>query len=143
MASSEVGSEKTNEIQPEEVFIARRLADEVIDCDPAIMSLIVVDQLGRVLYVGKSARLKEEDYLEPKLVQVLGTLAILIVGAADKAASAMGRTEAVVGVFKNQKILIVNLQEYKMTLALRLSRSANAEYVCDKIGDLLATQGEK
>lgn len=114
----------------------------MVDCDPSILSLIVVDPLGRVLQVSRSARLPDSEQVNAELVRLFGSLARVIAGAASSAAQVMGGTEAVVGVFKKQKVLLINLQEYNLLLALRLSRSANAEYVCDKIRDLLATRGE-
>jgi hypothetical protein len=128
-------------VDPAQVALAERLANDLVDCDPSILSLIVVDALGRVLHVSRSERLPDSEQVNPGLVQVFGTIARAIVGAANNAAQVMGGTEAVVGIFKKQKVLLVNLPEYDLLLALRLSRSANAEYVCDKIGDLLATRG--
>jgi hypothetical protein len=114
----------------------------LVDCDPSILSLIIVDSLGRVLETRRSSRLPAEEHVDPGLVRVFGAVAKTIVGAANNAAKVMGATEAVIGVFKQQKVLLINLQEYNLLLALRLSRSSNAEYVSDKIGDLLAARGE-
>jgi len=129
-------------VDPAQIALAQRIAKDLVDCDTSILSLIAVDPLGRVLHVSRSARLPDSEQVNPELVQRLGTVARLIVGAANNAAQVMGKTEAVVGIFKNQKVLLINLQEYNLLLALRLARSANAEYVCDKIGDLLAARGE-
>ena len=128
---------------PAQMVLAQRLGDNLVDCDPSILSLIVVDAVGRVLHVARSARLPDSEHVNAELVHMFGVIAKTIVGAANNAAPVMGATEAIVGVFKKQKVLLVNLQEYNLLLALRLSRSANAEYVCDKIGDLLATRGER
>jgi hypothetical protein len=136
------GSRTEVGIDPAQVTLAQRIAKDLVDCDPSILSLIVVDEVGRVLQVSRSARLAESERVDPELVRVFGTVAKMIVGAADKAAMMMGKTEAIVGVFKNQKVLLIDLQEYRLLLALRLTRSANAEYVCERIGDLLATKGE-
>jgi len=129
-------------VDPAQEALAERLAKDLVDCDPSILSLMVVDALGRVLHVSRSARLPDSEQVNPGLVQAFGTIAKTIVGAANNAAQVMGGTEAVVGIYKNQKVLLINLPEYELLLALRLSRSANAEYVCDKVGDLLATRGE-
>lgn len=128
---------------PSLIAVAQRLAKDVLDCDPSILSLIVVDDLGRILNVSRSERLKESERVGAEQVQTFGTIAKMIIGAAAKAAPEMGGTEAIIGVFKRQKVLLINLQEYKVLLALRLTRSSNAEYVCDKIGEMLATRGEK
>ena len=130
------------EVDPAQAAHARRLARDLIDCDTSILSLMVVDEMGRVLYVSRSARLASSEHADSELVDMLGTLARMTMGAASRASQVMGGTEAVIGVFKKQKVLLVNLQEYNLLLALRLSRSANAEYVCEKIGDLLAAKGE-
>ena len=129
-------------IDPAQVNLAKRVAKDIIDCDPAILSLIVIDDMGRVLHTGRSSRLPESEQVSPVPVQVFGTLAKVIMGAASNTAKIMGPTEAIVGIFKKQKVLLINLREYNLLLAIRLSRSANAEYVGDKISDLLATSHE-
>lgn len=141
MASGK-GAKTESEVDPTQASIARRLAEEVVNCDSSILSLIVVDSLGRVLHIARSERLLSEERVDPETVRMFGTIAKAIVGAANNAAPVMGATESIVGVFKRQKVLLVNLQEYNMLLALRLARSANAEYVCDKIEDMLAARGE-
>ena len=97
------------EVDPAQVALAERLSKDLVDCDPAILSLIVVDSLGRVLHVGRSARLPESEQVSPELVRVFGTVSKLIVGAANNAAQVMGGTEAIVGIFKKQKALLINL----------------------------------
>jgi hypothetical protein len=128
------------EVDSAQVAVAQRIAKDLVDSDPSILSLIVVDSLGRVLHVSRSARLPDAEQVNPELVTVFGTLAKVIVGAANSAAPVMGGTEAIVGIFKKQKVLLINLQEYNLLLALRLSRSANAEYVRDQIEKLLAAR---
>lgn len=136
------GSRTEAEVDPVKAATAGRLSRDLVDCDPSILSLIFVDEFGRLVHVARSARLDKVEYVSPELLPMFGALAKTIIAAASNAAQVMGRTEAVVGIFKNQKVLLVNLQEYGLVLAVRLSRSANAEYVCDKIGDLLAARGE-
>lgn len=130
------------ELDPGRVYLAQRLAKNIIDLDTSILSLIVVDALGRVLHVARSARLPVGEEADAEQVKVFGTISKLILGAANQAAPMMGATEAVVGVFKNQKVLLVNLKQYDLLVGLRLARSSNAEYVCDVIEETLATTGE-
>jgi len=73
------------------------------------------------------------------MVENLGSIAALILGAARNTTEFKGGLELVMGVFKNQKVLLMNLQEYNLALALRLSRSANASYVYRKIVNTLGT----
>ena len=129
-------------LDPVHVALAQRISKDIIDCDPSILSLIVVDDMGRVLHVARSARLLEDDRAGPEFVEVFGTFAKMMMGAASRVAQVMGGTEAVIGVFKNQKALLVNLQEYKLLVGLRLARSASAEYIRDKIVDLMAVTSD-
>jgi hypothetical protein len=131
------------EVDPIQVALAERMAKDLVDCDPAILSLIVVDSMGRVLHVSRSARLPDSERVDAETVRIFGIVSKLIFGAANNATRVMGGTEAIVGVFKREKALLVNLPEYNLLLALRLVRSANAEYVCDKIRDLLGTRAER
>lgn len=113
--------------------LAERIAGAIIDCDPSILSLLVVSQDGGVLAVGRSKRLDKGDYLEDGLVPKLGVLAKVIIGAADNEAGLFGDMEFLIGAFKKQKIVFIDLPEKRLTLALRMSRSVIAEYVCNKI----------
>jgi hypothetical protein len=131
------------EVDPAKTALAKGLAEDLVDCNPSIMSLIVVDALGRVLYVSRSQRLPKSEHVDPELVRVFGTIAKTIVGAAANAAPVMGEMDAIVGIFKKQKVLLFNMQKHDMVVALRLSRSAYAEYVLDNIRDALATRGER
>ncbi|MGD0638855.1 MAG: hypothetical protein ABSA72_12530 [Nitrososphaerales archaeon] len=112
---------------------AARIASAIIDCDSSILSLLVVNQAGEVLAVGRSKRLAKDDYLDDGLVPKLGVLAKVIIGAADNEAGLFGDMEFLIGAFKKQKIVFIDLPEKKLTLALRMSRSVIAEYVCNKI----------
>ena len=66
-------------------------------------------------------------------VENFGSIAALILSAARNATEFMGGLKLVMDVFKNQKVLFINLQKYDLALALGLFRSADASYVCRKI----------
>jgi hypothetical protein len=128
-------------VDPAQIALAQRIAKDLVDCDTSILSLIAVYPLGRVLHVSRSARLPDSER-EPRARPETRHGGAVNRRGGEQRCSGHGETEAIVGIFKNQKVLLINLQEYNLLLALRLSRSANAEYVCDKIGNLLAARGE-
>jgi len=130
------------EFDPAKVALAQRLSRDIIDLDTSILSLIVVDGMGRVLHVARSTRLPIGEEVSAEQVRVFGTIAKMILGAANQASPMMGATEAVIGVFKSQKVILVNLKEYDLLLGLRLARSSNSEYVYRVIDDTLASTGE-
>jgi hypothetical protein len=134
--------ETSGEVDPAKVVLAQKMSKHLIDCDPAILSFIVVDELGRVLHVARSTRLPIGEEVGAEQVKAFGTIAKIIIGSANQAAPMMGATELVIGVFKNQKVLLINLPEYGMLLGIRLARSASGEYVAERIRGLLATTGE-
>ncbi len=135
MSTSEVKSV----VEPAHAAIAKRLAKQVLECDPAVLSLMVLDKKGQVLAVDRSVRLPEGEYIDDDALPKLAVVAKLIMGAAANVAEYTGRIQFLVGGFKNQKVLLIDLQEYDMVLAMRLARSANAEYVSNKIGETLGT----
>jgi len=132
-------SEAKTAIAPAQIAIAKRLAKQVLDSDTAVHSLMVLDRTGQVLAVERSSRLPEGEYIDDDVLPKLAVVGKLIIGAAVNAAEFMGRLQFIVGSFKNQKVLLMDLQEYSMVLAMRLARSSNAEYVCNKIGETLGT----
>jgi hypothetical protein len=128
--------EKVDEGQ---LTLAKRLAKQVLDCDPSVLSMLVLDKQGKVLAVERSTRLPEEEKVDEEVIPKLGVVAKLIIGAANNAVEYMGRMQYLIGGFKHQTVLLINLQEYNMVLALRLARSASAEYVYNKIAHMLGT----
>ena len=122
----------SDKIDPVLHATAARLAKEVVQCDDAILSLMVVDKMGNVLAVERSPRLKEDAYVKDDVLPKLGVLLKLLVGAAGNISEYMGRLDFIAGGFKNQKVLLVNLREYDLSIGLRLLGSANAEYSNNK-----------
>ncbi len=121
------------------VSIAEKIAGDVVKVDPTILSLLVLDrrESSRVLAVARSPSLPPESHASPELVQRFGIAAMVVWGAAEGAAELMGKREFIVGAFKEQLVLLVDLPEYEMLLAVRLARSSNAEHVFVKIAALL------
>jgi hypothetical protein len=115
-----------------------RLAKEVIDIDKAILSLLILDKSGAVLAMERSSRLDRSDYMDDKDVGRFGAMAKVIIGMAANAEPLMGQLEFIVGEFKNHKVVFMNMPENEMTLALRMARSSNGEYLCNKIAERLA-----
>jgi hypothetical protein len=118
--------------------VALRIAREVLDCDSSILSLLVTNVKGEVLAVGRSGRLRSSDYLDDDILPKLGVVSKLIMGAADQESHLLGRMEFLIGAFKNQKIVLIDVPERGLSLALRMSRSSIAEYVCNKIAVILS-----
>jgi hypothetical protein len=117
--------------------LADGIAKDLTDCDPSVLSVIVMGEVGQVLSVSRSSRLPESEHVDLELIPLFGVVAKTILGAANNAAQVMGETELIIGVFKRQKVLLMSLQEHNLSLALRLTRSANAEYVYSKIMAIL------
>jgi len=121
--------------------VAGKIADSVANCDPSILSLVVVDQRDghEVLAIARSKNLPPEKHATPDLVIKFGIAATVVWGAAETASQLLGRREFVIGAFSDQSVLLVGLQEFQMLLAIRLTRSSNAEHIYSKIATLLGT----
>jgi hypothetical protein len=110
----------------------------MVECDPSVLSVFVLGKAGGISSVVRSSHLPKEDQADPLTLQHLGTVGTVILGASTKAEQIFGSTEFILGAFKNGKILLVKLTKYDTSLAVRLTRSANAEYVYGKISEILA-----
>lgn len=120
--------------------VARRMAKEVVDLDPSILSLLVVNARGKVLAVGRAARLQSSHYLDDDLLPRFGVVSKLILGAANQESLPFGRMEFLIGAFENQKILLLDVPEQGLSLVVRMTRSSHAEYVSNKILDILSKE---
>ena len=118
---------------------AEKMAQSVVNCDPSILSMLVLDQRDgyEILAVARSESLPPEKHVSLELVKRFGIAAAVVWGAAETAAQLMGRREFIIGAFKDQIVLLVGLREYQMLLAIRLNRSSNAEHIYSKVAGLL------
>ena len=113
---------------------ASTIAKEVVSLDPSILSLLILDSRGQVLTVERSNRLPESDQVGEDITPKLGIVAKVLWGAANNSTAAfLGRMEFMIGGFKDERIMFIDLQGQDMLLALRLTRSSNAEDVYNKI----------
>jgi hypothetical protein len=110
----------------------------MVECDPSVLSVFVLGKEGGVSSVARSSRLSKEAQADQQTLNHLGTLGTLILSAATKAEQIFGDTEFILGGFKNGKILLIRMSGYDAALAVRLTRSASAELVHDKISEILA-----
>jgi hypothetical protein len=127
---AEGGEDKSNS---ERKASASMIAKEVVSLDPSILSLLVLDSRGQVLAVERSDRLPQSNQMGEDITPKLGIIAKLIWGAAINATALLGRMEFMIGGFKNERIVFIDLQGKDVLLALRMTRSSNAEDVCNKI----------
>jgi hypothetical protein len=128
---AEGGEDKSD---PERKAAASVIAKEAVGVDPSILSLLVLDSRGQVLAVERSNRLPESHQIGKDITLKLGVIAEVIWGAANSATSPfLGPMDFMIGGFKNERILFINLQGRDMLLALRMTRSSNSEDVCNKI----------
>jgi hypothetical protein len=109
----------------------------MVESDPSVLSVFVLGRGGGVSSVVRSSQLPKEAQADEQTLQHLGTVGTVILGASTKAEQIFGGTEFILGAFKNGKILLVKLPSYDTSLALRLTRSANAEDVYRKISEIL------
>jgi hypothetical protein len=123
----------------EKTRVAERVAERVLEADPAVLSLMVLDvnDGGRVLAVARSPSLPSHERADPGTVQRFAIAAVVVWGAARQAAQLMGKREFIVGAFREQMVLLADLGEYEMLLAIRLGRSSNAEHVYTKVASSL------
>jgi hypothetical protein len=110
----------------------------MVECDPSVLSVYVLGREGGVSSVVRSSRLPKEAQADEQTLRHLGTIGTVILGAAVKAEGIFGSTEFILGAFKNGKILLVKLPTYDTAFAVRLTQSASAEHVYEKITEILA-----
>lgn len=119
--------------------IAQKIARDVIGADASILSLLILDvrEGVKVLALARSPNLPPSEHASPEMVEKFAVAAVVVWGASRQAAELMGRREFVVGAFSEQLVLLADLTEYEMLLAVRLRRSSNAEHVHAKIASML------
>jgi hypothetical protein len=130
-------SEKEESAGPKKV-LGESVLRAMVECDPSVLSIFVLGREGGVSSVARSSQLPKEAQADQRTLQHLGTVGTVILGASTKAEEIFGGTEFILGAFKNGKILLVKLPRYDTALAVRLTRSANTEYVYGKITEILA-----
>lgn len=131
-------SDKTH-AESRTTIIAERIANDIVKCDPSILGLIVIDSgdSSRILAVARSPGLPAEQQSSPELIRRFAIASTVVWGAAESGSQMMGQREFIVGAFRDQLVLLIGLGQYNMLVAIRLSRSSNAEHVYAKIAQFL------
>jgi hypothetical protein len=122
---------------PEVKSIAERITRDAVKSDTSILAAVALDKNGYPVAISRSPALAPEDYLSQAALDKFGMVVTVFWGAAEGPERVIGRREFIVGAYRDQMIMVTSLSEYKMLLALRLSRSANIEHVYLKLANLL------
>ena len=130
--------DEKEESAPHKDILGESVLRAMVECDPSVLSVYVLGKEGGVSSVVRSSRLPEEEQADQQTLYHLGTIGTVILSGAAKAEAIFGSTEFILGAFKNGKILLVKSPRYDTALGVRLTRSANAEYVYGKISEILA-----
>jgi hypothetical protein len=133
--------EAVNEAFTVKRSLASRLAKDIISCDASIVGLVVLDPEGQVLTTLASRIHETPGYIGDEMMDVFGSLVVILLGAAQRATPILGGNEYIIGAFKNYNALIVALPVYGMSMAMLLLRSSSPDFVYRRVRDMLASGG--
>jgi hypothetical protein len=111
----------------------RNLAKGIVNCDPAIIRLILLDENGEVLDAVRRSGSVEPESSDPIELDNIGALTSIAIGAARKAPIEVGELTYALFAFGDAKVLLMSLPSVKRLLALRVQRSSNSEYLYNRI----------
>lgn len=117
---------------------ADKIAKDIMKDDGAIEILIIVDDMGNLISLRESERLDEADREPNELLQKYATLTTILLGAADVKDERLGGLELMVISYGKAKVILMKLPEYKVTLGMRVNRSALGEHIYREIADMFA-----
>ena len=120
------------------VDIAKKISDDVISIDDAILATSVMDMQGNILasQYKQVFRDKFEVTIDDK--KNSGTWAIVILGMCERFKHVFGSSEAIINIHKNCKTMLIPIRSRQLVIGFVTQRSANAEdYIANKVRTLL------
>jgi hypothetical protein len=118
--------------------IAKKISNDVISIDDAILAISVMDMKGNILasQFKQAFRDKFEVTIDDK--KNSGTWAIVILGMCEKFKHIFGSSEAIINIHKTCKTMLIPIPSRQILIGLVIQRSANAEdYVAGRVRTLL------
>jgi hypothetical protein len=105
------------------------LAEKILAADPAILRVLVLDAEGNRLAHVYSERYPEKKRLAERAEKRLAQIDSLTVSMFAQAEKSYGPLSFVLIAFKEAKVMLMRNMKLGVYVALRLPRSANAEYL--------------
>src|SRR5919198_3763941 len=125
------------------VDIARKICDDVISTDDAILATSVIDMKGNILASQFKQTFRDNFEVTIDDKKNSGIWAIVILGMCEKFKHIFGSSEAIINIHKNCKTILIPIRSRQLLIGLVTHRSANAEdYIASKVRTLLEQSQE-
>jgi hypothetical protein len=120
------------------VDIARKICDDVISTDDAILATSVMDMKGNILASQSKQTFRDNFEVTIDDRKNSGTWAIVILGMCERFKHVFGSSEAIINIHKSCKTMLIPIRSRQILIGLVVQRSANAEdFIANKVRILL------
>ena len=132
-------------IHMDDIQFSRKISEEVMNLDDAILGVSVIGDTGKVLSSFSRETLGNRFELDRyKYNANYGTWAKIILTLVEQAsASTFGPATAVITLHKGSILMLIPIRSRQIMIGLVLMRSANQEYVISRILDLLEEESDR
>jgi hypothetical protein len=118
--------------------IAKKISNDVISIDDAILAISVMDMKGNILASQFKQAFKDKFEVTIDDKKNSGTWAIVILGMHERFKHIFGSSEAIINIYKSCKTMLIPIRSRQILIGLVVQRSTNAEdYVANKVRILL------
>ena len=116
---------------------AESLAKKLLASDQAILRVLVLGKTGEELAHVYSKAYPKRDRLGTETEKKFGELDTVTLAMFKQAESRYGTADFILLAFKNAKVMLMRSEKQGFYLAVRILRSANAEYLHTKLEPIL------
>ncbi len=117
---------------------AASLAEKLLATDPTILRVLVLDELGQEITHVYSGKYPEKARLGTEAEKRFGTIDTITLQMFEQAEKKYGTMDFILLAFKDAKVMLIQDKKHGLYLALRILRSANAEYLRIKLEPIIS-----
>jgi|GEM_PF-819983 len=117
---------------------AASLAEKLLATDPTILRVLVLDKQGQEIAHVYSEAYPEKARLGTEAEKKFGNIDTLTLQMFEQAEKKYGTMNFILLAFRDAKVILIQNKKHGFYLALRILRSANAEYLCSKLEPIIA-----
>jgi hypothetical protein len=129
----------------DDIPFSRKISEEVLKLDNAILGVSIIGDTGKVLSSFSRENLDKTFELDRyKYDSNYGTWAKIILTLVEQASSStFGPATAIITVHKGSILMLIPIRSRRIMIGLVLMRSTNQEYVISRILDLLEEENDR
>ncbi len=118
------------------------MVNKILISDPSILGVVATDEKGNKLALAVKGEIPEKRELSEDFVKKASMILTVVKGAVSQYEPLFGRLQSVTVKFETSQVAIFTVPELRMVFGLRVTRSADIDYVVTSVFSILGIVGK-